>query len=261
MRWVHIMKQGEYYETGVTSAFHTILSKYDATTQPRPLVIDIGMNIGWFSLYSRAHGHDVAAFEPNKVMFLRVCESLRYNNWTDDNSVSLWNYGLGAQAGIFNMTTGKNPGGSSFLEDRLAKKFRKTMQVSVATLDSVAARENWLNRRVSLLKVDVEGFENFVFEGGKTLIYNGNIDHIFMENSINNTTVVGEMIDLLYDAGYRVNEIRTVNGDPYHEDWWNTFNPMLEDRAKGKKEESDQVRFLSKATCNILWQHKKMIST
>lgn len=54
------MKKGEYYETGVTAAFHTILGKYDSSVRPAPLVIDIGMNIGWFSLYSRAHGHDVA---------------------------------------------------------------------------------------------------------------------------------------------------------------------------------------------------------
>lgn len=254
------MKKGEYYETGVTAAFHTILGKYDSSVRPAPLVIDIGMNIGWFSLYSRAHGHDVAAFEPNTVMFLRVCESLQYNNWENDNTVSLWNYGLGAQAGSFNLTTGNNPGGSSFHEDRLAPKFRKKMTVEVATLDSVAIQEGWLDRQVSLLKVDVEGFENFVFEGGKRLIYNGNVENIFMENSIHNITVVGEMIDMLYDAGYRLNEIRTVNGDPYHEDWWPTFNPMLEERAKHENndEVSSQLNFLSKSTCNLWWQHNKI---
>jgi FkbM family methyltransferase len=83
-----------------------LLSSYDtnvtggdgATNNVRPpLVLDIGMNIGWFSLYSRAHGHDVASFEPNPTMFLRMCESLEYNNWKDDDgSVTLWNYGLGA---------------------------------------------------------------------------------------------------------------------------------------------------------------------
>lgn len=198
------MKQGEYYETGLTQLFHRILSKYDATKQPNPpLVLDIGMNIGWFSLYSRAHGHDVAAFEPNPIMFLRVCESLKYNNWDEDNeqSFSLWNYGLGAQAGVFNLTLGKNPGGSSFHEDRLAKKFRSYIPVSVVTLDSIVTQEGWLDRTISLMKVDVEGFENYVFEGGKTLIYHGNVENIVMENSINNITIVGEMVDMLYDAG------------------------------------------------------------
>lgn len=274
MRYVHIMKQGDYYERGLTSLFHQILSTYDTTTtKPPPLMIDIGMNIGWFLLYSRAHGHDVAAFEPNPTMFLRVCESLEYNDWNqdaNDESVSLWNYGLGTTPGRFNLTTGNNPGGSSFHEDRLAPKFRKKLEVSVVTLDSIVLQEGWLNRQISLMKVDVEGFENYVFEGGKTLIYNGNVENIIMENSINNITIVGNMVDMLYDAGYRVNEIRTVNGDPYHEDWWHTFNPMLEERYNNKNvkkiqiledEESDQIKFLSKATCNIWWQHKRIKST
>ena len=93
------MKKGEYYEKGLTRLFHQILTTYNTSEQsPTPLMLDIGMNIGWFTLYSRAHGHDVAAFDPNPVMFLRVCESLEYNNWDRqmDNSVSLWNFGLGA---------------------------------------------------------------------------------------------------------------------------------------------------------------------
>jgi len=53
MRYVHIMKQGEYYEKGLTQLFHELLSTYDTKVQPPPLVLDIGMNIGWFSLYSR----------------------------------------------------------------------------------------------------------------------------------------------------------------------------------------------------------------
>ncbi|KAL7535994.1 hypothetical protein ACHAXR_006852 [Thalassiosira sp. AJA248-18] len=261
MRWVHIMKQGEYYEKGLTQLFHQILSAYDSTVEPPPLVLDIGMNIGWFSLYSRAHGHDVAAFEPNPTMFLRVCESLEYNNWDQDKGVTLWNYGLGTTAGVFNLTMGKNPGGSSFHEDRLAPKFRKTMPVSVIALDTIVIQQGWLDRKVSLAKVDVEGFENFVFEGGKKLFYNGNVDNILMENSINNITTVGQMVDMLYDAGYRVNEIRTVNGDPYHEDWWHTFNPVLEERHNSKvPPESDQIRFLAKATCNVWWQHKRIFN-
>lgn len=76
---------------------------------------------------------------------------------------------------------------------------------------------------------------------------------------------------MLYDAGYRVKEIRTVNGDPYHEDWWSTFNPVLEERhsayianskqavVKPLESESDQIKFLSKATSNIWWVHKRFI--
>lgn len=142
----------------------------------------------------------------------RKSESLEHNNWTQDvdRGVSLWNYGLGATPGTFNLTLGLNPGGSSFHGDRLAPKHRRTMPVSVTTLDAVASREGWLDRRISLVKVDVEGFENFVFEGGKGLVYRGNVENILMENSITNATIVGGMVDMLYDAGYRIMEIRTV---------------------------------------------------
>ena len=273
MRYVHIMKRGDYYESGLTALFHQILKMYDttATTKPPPLMLDIGANIGWFALYSRAHGHEVATFEPNPTMFLRICESLEYNKWdqlSTDTLFGLWNYGLGAVPGRFNLTTGNNPGASSFHEDRLARKFRKKLEVSVVTLDSIAVQEGWIDRQISLMKVDVEGFENNVFEGGKKLIYNGNVENIIMESSINNITIVGGMVDLLYDAGYRVKEILTVNGEPYHEDWWHTFNPALEQRFKNNMNEinvaeddqSDQIKFLAKVTCNIWWQHKKIKS-
>ncbi|KAL7551451.1 hypothetical protein ACHAWF_015576 [Thalassiosira exigua] len=244
MRWVHIMQQGEYYERGLTRLFHRILSAYDSAADPPPLVLDVGMNIGWFSLYSRAHGHDVAAFEPNPLMFLRVCESLAYNGWDADGRVSLWNYGLDSKSGTLNLTLGKNPGGSSFHEDRLAPKFRRTIPVRVTTLDGVARKMGWLDRTISLAKVDVEGYEDHVFAGGTTLLRNGNVENVLMENSITDVAIAGGMADALYDAGYRVKQILTVNGDPYHEDWWPTFNPELERRAKsaGDPPESDQIR-------------------
>lgn len=267
MRWVSIKQTGEYYEKGVTSMFHQILSTYDLTNtkekqQPPPLVIDIGMNIGWFSLYSRAHGHDVAAFEPNPVMFLRMCESLEYNKWgsgNDDsgNSVSLWKYGLGVQKGSFNLTLGNNPGGSSFFEDRLTKKFRRTIPVEVTTLDTVAVTQGWLDRTVSLMKVDVEGFEPYVFEGGKKLLRDGRVENVFMESSVSDIAKVGEMVDLLYSAGFRMKGIYTVDGNPYHEDWWHTFNPVFEKRHGGSVESSDQMKFLAKVTSNIWWINSK----
>lgn len=161
---------------------------------------DIGMNIGWFSLYCRAHGHDVAAFEPNPVMFLRMCESLEYNQWGEygdnDNSVSLWKYGVGVEKGFFNLTTGNNPGGSSFLEDRLAKKFRRTVPVEVTTLDTVAMKQGWYDRKVSMLKVDVEGFEPYVFEGGKRFLHEGHVEHILMESSVTDITK-GKLISII----------------------------------------------------------------
>ena len=70
----------------------------------------------------------------------------------------------------------------------MAKKFRKTIPVEVTTLDTVAVNQGWLDRKVSLMKVDVEGFEPYVFEGGKRLLREGRVENIFMENSVTDIT-------------------------------------------------------------------------
>jgi len=129
--------------------------------------------------------------------------------------------------------------------------------VEVTTLDTVAVKQGWLDRKVSLMKVDVEGFEPYVFEGGKRLLREGHVENLFMENSVTDIERVGEMVDLLYSAGFRMKGIFTVNGDPYHEDWWHTFNPEFEKRHSGVIEPSDQMKFLAKVTCNIWWINSK----
>ena len=68
-----------------------------------------------------------------------------------------------------------------------------------------------------------------------------------------------KMIDILYSAGFRVKGIYSVNGEPYHEDWWPTFNVDFEKRHNGVTESSDQTIFLAKVTCNILWINSKYI--
>ena len=49
------------------------------------IFLDVGGNIGWFTLLAKAHGASkVYTFEPNPVNVVRVCESLKLNGWEDD---------------------------------------------------------------------------------------------------------------------------------------------------------------------------------
>ena len=79
VRWKSIMEKGEHYETGITRIVQEILGP----SEPKGLVIDVGMNVGWFSLLSRAMGHRVFGFDANPIMHSRVCNSLAYNGWWD----------------------------------------------------------------------------------------------------------------------------------------------------------------------------------
>jgi len=254
MRWNSIMKKGTYYEEGITDVFHQILS----TTDAPGLVIDVGMNIGWFSLVARAHGHTVAAFDPNPVMHVRVCESLALNSWDKDYSVQTYQYGLGSEEAVLQLTTGLNPGGSSFHTNRLAKKHRKSFPVDVIKLDSVAEQEGWLRpnaHTIHLWKVDVEGFENNVFGGATNILASGKVVNILMENSSLDTNDVNSVLKLIYNNGYKVKTLLTVDGAPYHADKTDFINELLAHLVLDSmsKEEKDYTNFLVKATCNIWW--------
>ena len=77
-----------------------------------------------------------------------------------------------------------------------------------------------------------------------------------MENSLHDVTIVGKMLDLLYDARFRIKEIkeiRNLNGDPYHEVGWHEYNPMLEGRRNAAEplEASKQILFPAKDTCTF----------
>ena len=254
MRWASIMKNGNYYETGITDQFQQILAH---TTRPG-LVLDIGMNIGWFTLWARAHGHRVAAFEPNPIMHTRVCESLELNQWRDDSSVQIFPYGLGKEPATLNLTTGNNPGASSFHEDRLALRFRKKIEVKVVTLDDIALQEGWLDESkppIYLMKVDVEGFEPNVFGGGKQLLESGRVENIIMENSVTDLRESTDLLATVYQAGYKAKWISTVNGDPYHPEMLPQIDKALEKSSVGMDLEGigEEFEFLAKVTCNIWW--------
>ena len=75
-RW-SIMQYGMYYETGISENTATIVNE----TGKDQMFINVGMNIGWFSLYALAMGAQVHAFEPNPVNRLRFCESAIANNF------------------------------------------------------------------------------------------------------------------------------------------------------------------------------------
>ena len=258
LRWNSIMDKGEYYETGLTDQFRQIL-----IDQPKGLVIDVGMNIGWFTLYSRAMGHDIVGFDPNPIMHSRVCESLKLNNWQDDSSVSLYAFGLGDEVATLKLTTGKNPGKSSFHEDRLAPKQRKYIEVPVTTLDILASQKGWLDTSfdlpIHLLKVDVEGYEPQVFRGATNLIGSSKVRNIIFENSLEDLQLVSEMFLQLAQAGYSVHLISNVNGDPFHSEMIDNANKVLKEETTkatggGEAAKIQGLNFFAKNSCNVWWK-------
>ena len=138
--------------------------------QPGDAVLDIGANVGWFTLIlAQALGPDghVFAFEPRSDIFAWLERSARENGFSE--RCTLHKLALGAEAGersIGWFPDEKNDG-HSFLTPAgatpSADMWNET--VRVARLDDLG-----IERRIRLIKLDVEGAEVDVLSGGRNLI-------------------------------------------------------------------------------------------
>jgi FkbM family methyltransferase len=216
-RW-GIKTRGHYYKTKLESIWRSILSRAPRDSH----VLDLGSNIGYFTLLSLAMGGDfvVHAFEPNPVNFVRLCESLQLNNWTD----KVKNKRLIANAGGVSdrdavlpfLANTDNPGASQFLDPSAPDfRYKSFVKRPVVSLDSYARQQGWIGRddaRVSpppiaILKVDVEGMEHRVLAGGAQLLASRAVQNVFLELSAKDPQESANSrvaLALLIGAGYRL---------------------------------------------------------
>lgn len=116
------------------------------------LCLDIGANFGVMTQALEANGFECIAFEPQPYVF-KILEK---------NVKLAYNYGLGEVAGVFQMPKifdgdRANYGGNAILDHEV---LGATIEIEVKTLDSF----NFEN--VGFMKIDVEGFEEKVLQGG-----------------------------------------------------------------------------------------------
>ena len=119
-RWA-IMTYGFYYERFITERAAEIMGpKANATPG---IFLDVGMNIGWFSLVAAAFGRDVVAFEPNPINYFRMCQSVGLNGWSSPGGygdasrtdIRIFPFGVGAESSHLTLVQPlNNPGGGSF---------------------------------------------------------------------------------------------------------------------------------------------------
>ncbi|MDA9114084.1 FkbM family methyltransferase [Alphaproteobacteria bacterium] len=127
--------------------------------------IDIGANIGFYSLMASNYFHRVYSFEPVSFNHEKLIVNIKNNNIKNIIPIKK---ALGEkQAEMMMFLNPQNAGGNSLL-DKKGESWRDPNlkeKVLVDTLDQI------LNfKDVKLIKIDVEGFEEFVIKGGKKLL-------------------------------------------------------------------------------------------
>jgi len=143
------------FELNRVKLFHTLLSD-----QRR--FVDIGANIGFFSLLAASKGCVVDAFEPAKVNYRRLCGNSSLNKFGE--KIGTHQIALGECKATSNLFAPLNDNyGRISLRSEVGTKIGR---INVDTLDAVLPVPD----TPVTIKIDVEGFEENVLKGSQRWI-------------------------------------------------------------------------------------------
>lgn len=156
---------GGDYETEETKMVSRILDVYKDVKGFT--VLDIGANIGWYSLniLKRYPRMQVFSFEPGPVTYGRLKRNFALNGFSTERLVNL---GFYKENGMLDFYYDTEESGASSLVNLRGKAGVRKDSVRMVKLDDWAADHEI--DRVDFIKCDVEGSEFFVYQGGAKTI-------------------------------------------------------------------------------------------
>ena len=201
-----VIRRG-HWEPGETEAFINCLS-------PGALVMDVGANFGHYAMVAgKFVGPEgrVIGFEPHGKTYALLAENCALQPHSNISPVQA---GVAAESGEMTLTgDSANPGGHSFVAENVYGA-GATEIVPVYSVDGYMA-ENYPDRKLDLIKIDVQGLEGQVI-GGATATIDRDRPTIFMEISpVPMRNAGDDFRDLLHffeQRGYGSHMIRGSDG-------------------------------------------------
>lgn len=138
---------------------------FRALIDPNDVVADIGANIGLTAILFSSLAKQTYAFEPSPSTFRILSENLARNGITNVETINL---GLGNKEETLTITFAQNNRSGGYVSDKIRPETgHVTEEIRIDTLDQ------FFSTRVpapSFLKIDVEGFEQNVVQGGAAFL-------------------------------------------------------------------------------------------
>jgi FkbM family methyltransferase len=149
---------GNNFEPSMVDLFRALIS-------PNDIVADIGANIGMTAILFSKLAQKVIAFEPSPTTFNILNTNISTSR---ANNVTTENIGLGQKDATTSITFSKNNRSGAFVSEVTnLETGHITEEINIKTLDHFFP-DNGITP--SFLKIDVEGFEKNVIEGGRRLL-------------------------------------------------------------------------------------------
>ncbi len=167
----------------IKSEFDDLKFLYRMLNRDPKVIFDCGANIGLVSFefgkcFPKAR---IYSFEPNPDVFQKLSLSLE-----QEENIHPRNLGVGSREGSITFYKNNNTGTSSFLQPNefhrahMARKYT-TISVPVITIQRICDEEKITE--ISILKLDIEGYELEALEGCRELLKSQRVDCLFIEVS------------------------------------------------------------------------------
>lgn len=131
-------------------------------------VLDIGANIGCASLLFSNHVQQVHSFEPSPSTYKFLEKNVQQ---AKKSNISTYNLGLGSEDKIAEIAFSSNNRSGGFITDLSeAHSHQVKEKVAIKKIDTLV--EEYKFRSVDFIKIDAEGYEKNILEGGINTIAN-----------------------------------------------------------------------------------------
>ena len=127
------------------------------------IVLDLGANLGTFSVYATSKGCKSYAFEPTNYLV----DVIKRHNEMNGNSISVIDLAVSDKSGETEFYTDINTcGGNTLLSDRINSS--EKILVKTISVDEFVISNNL--EKVDFIKADIEGAERWMLEGAQETI-------------------------------------------------------------------------------------------
>ena len=181
-------------------------------TAGRPAVmIDVGANIGYFSLAAAAMGARVIAFEPMSRNARKLSKSIIRNKFHDRITLyqnAVWDEGRSFPLRLEATSITNQGNGQVLLQPHVIDENIEKYGVDYVT---TIALSDVVHEDIDVMKIDTEGTEGAVIAGAKRLICGFRVKHVILEfTEIRNRDdkySAENMLRFMDSAGYIVSDI------------------------------------------------------
>lgn len=187
----------------ISSKYYDPFQKKWLKTQKKKIFLDIGANIGHYSLLASKEGFSrIICFEPDPDTYNRLCKNISLNKL---KNVKAYNIGVGNTNGKLPFSKDEfNTGGNRFVESKKVKQNKNQPLLEVVKLDDFLPSHKIKSEDIDFIKIDVEGFELDVLKGMQKTLNSLSEGTILMIEIWDRSTKKEEAFDIIKKNKFRL---------------------------------------------------------